>query len=79
MNLLDKIKQIIYNIFYRNKIKMIDLPEENTNEVNVSREENEFLKSLRVEIPQKREECKIETLVFPGDGLGIKKPLKQVV
>lgn len=67
MNLIEKVFSFFKNIFSRKeKIKMLEESEES--EMNV--EKIDFVESLKVK-EIKKKKYKIETLVCPGDGLGI--------
>jgi len=70
MNFINKIINAIKNIFIKqNKIIKIEAPKQ------IQKEENDFFKSLKVDIKPKTKRAKVETIQFVGDGLGIKNKI----
>lgn len=68
MRILDKIISFIKNIFHKEKIKTIE-------EIKSNIETKEkFIKSLKINSNMNKK--KIKTLIFEGNGLGIKKDMK---
>lgn len=67
MNLIEKVLSFFESIFSRKeKVKMLEEPIEPV----INEEKTKFIESLRVK-ETKKKKGKIETLVCPGDGLGI--------
>ena len=72
MNIINRIMKFIKNIFKKQEeVKQIEAPKMDF----FKKQEEEFLKSIRVDIAEKKENRKIETRICPGDGLGIKKKM----
>lgn len=76
MNIIKKLILFITNIFNKqNRIKVIEEPK---TEIKVNNK-SEFINSLKSDNIIKGEEItakKIETLVCPGDGLGIQRKIR---
>lgn len=68
MNIIRKIIELLKNIIHKkNNVKMLDSAKELKHEGN----KKDFKDSLKVNSIQKTKKKKVETLVCPGDGLGI--------
>lgn len=70
MKFLEKIKSFFKKIFHKEEVKMLNKPLEEMKK-DYKQKENEFLKSLRVDIMPEQRKNKIETLICIGDGTGI--------
>lgn len=72
MNIIKKIVSFIKNIFIKpNEVKTISEPKICVDQ----NKKNAFIKSLKVTTPTKKYKPKIETLICPGDGLGIQNKI----
>lgn len=69
MKILNKISIFFKNIFHKNETKKIEEPK-------AVKKEDEFIKSIKVNVENKKTKKKVETMVCPGDGLGIQNKLK---
>lgn len=72
MNFFRKIVNYIKNIFIKKeKVQVIEAPKQ----IQKSSERSDFINSLKVQIKEKKEKKKVETLICEGDGLGIQKKI----
>ena len=70
MNFFRKIVNYIKNIFIKKeRVRELEAPKQ----IQKSSERPNFINSLKVTVKEKKEKKKIETLICPGDGLGIQK------
>lgn len=69
MNIIEKLIRYIKNLFNKqNEIKLLEEPKEKIN----ANQKSDFINSLKfVDTSKILKKKKIETLVCPGDGLGI--------
>jgi len=71
MKFIENIMLFFKRMFNKEEIKMLDAPDEtfqNNNKKN-------FINSLKINIENKQNKKKVETLTCFGDGLGIQKKL----
>ncbi len=72
MNIIRKMIIFIKNIFVKEeKVKRLEEPKV----INQKDERDNFIKSLKVNIAEKRKNKRVETLICVGDGLGIQKKI----
>ena len=72
MSIVEKIILFIKNILLKkDEIKSLEEPKQ----INNEEKKNDFLESIKVNIPSQIKKKKIETLVCVGDGLGIQNKL----
>lgn len=71
MNIIEKLILLIKNIFKKGEIKKIEAPKQTQKEDKKS----EFIDSLKIQTNIIKKKKKIETLVCPGDGLGIQNKI----
>lgn len=71
MNILKKIIYFFKNILIK-KHEIKELPEP---KIDIQKDRNTFIESIKVTNIEKKKNKKIETLICDGDGLGIKKKI----
>lgn len=78
MKLVDNLKSFFRRILKKESVKKLDIPSNENSNANIKENTNSFSNSLKSNVKngevsiKKGKGAKIETLVCPGDGLGIK-------
>jgi hypothetical protein len=72
MSIIEKIISFFKNKFYKkNKIKMLSISQD----AKSMESKNNFVNSLKISLPEKNNQKRIETLTCVGDGLGIQNKI----
>lgn len=70
MKILNKISIFLRNLFHKDIPKQIEAPK------TMQKEKDDFLNSIKVDLDKKESKRKVETMVCPGDGLGIQNRIQ---